>query len=305
MPKSKDSEVREGVVVGLLAYALWGLFPFYFKWMDEAIPTEMLVHRVIWAVPFGALIILFRRQLSEVWRALSNPGTMFWLTCAALAISCNWWIYIWAVTNGHILDSSIGYYINPMMYVLVGVVFFAEKLRSLQLISVVLATLGVVVLTISLGRFPWVAVALASLFTVYGVIRRQVAIGAMPGLFIETMILFPFALVWLIILTKNGEAMFFHSTPATNLKFMLAGPVSVLPLLFFAIAAKRLSLTTIGFMQFLGPTIQFFIGIYYGEVLTTAHVVCFALIWLAVAVFTYDALRSTKKKPLPDGPTEA
>lgn len=305
MPKSGDVEIREGVVLGLLAYALWGIFPIYFKWIDEAIPTEVLVHRVVWAVPFGGLIILFRRQLSEVWCALSNPGTLIWLACAALAISCNWWIYIWAVTNGHILDTSIGYYINPMMYVLVGVVFFAERLRSLQLTSVILATLGVVILTISLGRFPWVALALAALFTVYGIIRRQVAVGAMPGLFIETLILLPFAVVWLFMLMKNGEALFYNSTPATNMKLMLAGPVSVLPLLLFAIAAKRLSLTTIGFMQFLGPTIQFFIAIYYGETITAAHMFCFVLIWLSVAIFMFDALTSAKKMPLPINPTGA
>ena len=186
-------ESRSGLVAGLIAYSLWGVFPIYFKLVDTVAPSEVLMHRIVWAVPFGALILLFRKQWPEVRRALANRGVVLWLTLSALCITVNWFIYIWAVMNDRIFETSLGYYINPLMYVVVGVLFFGEQLRSLQISAVVLAAIGVSVLAISGGEFPWVALSLGGLFTVYGVIRKRVAVGAMPGLFVETTLLFPFA----------------------------------------------------------------------------------------------------------------
>ena len=302
---SHDRATKEGVFAGLLAYTLWGLFPIYFKLVGDVAITEVLAHRIIWALPFGALIILFRKQWSDVYCALTNRVMLFWLGLAALAIAVNWLIYIWAVQNERIFEASLGYYINPMLYVLVGVVFFAERLRILQIIAVVLATVGVIVLSVSHGQVPWASLALATLFTTYGVIRKQIAIGAMPGLFVETLLLFPFAMTWLLMLLSTGEATFSNSGAPMDGLLTLAGPVTVLPLLFFAIAARRLTLTTIGFMQFVGPTLQFFTALYYGEVLTTAHKICFSLIWIAAGFFVFDALKSAKKKPLLNASTEA
>lgn len=296
---------KEGVLAGLLAYTMWGLFPVYFKIVGDVIPTEVLAHRVIWAVPFGALIIFFRRQWKEVYGALTDRRMLVWLGLAALSISINWLIYIWAVQSERIFEASLGYYINPMIYVLVGVVFFGERLRGLQITAVVLATVGVTVLGISHGQVPWAAISLAVLFTTYGVIRKQVVIGAMPGLFVETILLFPFAVGWLLMLMFASESTFLNTGGEMDSLLMLAGPITVLPLLFFAIAARRLTLTTIGFMQFVGPTLQFFTGLYYGEMLTTAHKICFTLIWIAVAFFIYDALKSAKKKPRQEKPVEA
>jgi chloramphenicol-sensitive protein RarD len=218
-------------------------------------------------------------------------------------IAINWLIYIVAVQEDQIFQASLGYYINPLMYVVVGVVFLGEKLRRFQLIAVALATVGVVVLTISGGQFPWIALSLAVLFTTYGVIRKQVAIGGMPGLFVETIVLFPLAAGYWIWLEKGGAAAFSLSQPGLAGLLMLAGPLTVLPLLFFALAARRLPLSLIGFLQFIAPTLQFLMGLYYGEILTIAHILCFGLIWIAVLFFITDAWRQSLNLPsqsLPD-----
>ena len=290
-----DNEARAGVFIGLLAYFMWGIFPVYFKWIASVAPLEVLGHRVVWAVPFGALIILARRQWSEVRRALADRTMLAWLALAALCISTNWLIYIWAVQNDRIFETSLGYYINPLMYVGVGVVLLGERLRRLQVVAVILASFGVLFLTVSGGGFPWVALSLAGLFTAYGVIRKKIAIGAMPGLFIETSLLFPVAALWMIWLITTQQASFASGDSGLTALLVLGGPVTVLPLLFFAIAAKRVTLTTIGFMQFLAPTLQFFTGLYYGEQLTTAHMVCFGSIWAAVMFFSLDALKAKKR----------
>ncbi len=291
-----DTEAsRAGVAAGLVAYSLWGVFPVYFKIVESVAPTEVLAHRIIWAVPFGALILLVRHQWPEVRRAMTHRRMLFWLGVSALCITINWFIYIWAVQNQRIFEASLGYYINPLMYVLVGVLFFGERLRSLQLAAVVLASTGVLVLTLSGGTFPWVAVSLAALFTAYGVIRKRVVIGAMPGLFVETALLLPLAMLWMGWLLVAGQASFGTHDLSLDLLLLAAGPITVVPLLLFAVAARRLPLTTIGFMQFLAPTLQFLTGVFYGEVLTTAHLVCFGLIWVAVALFSIDAIRASKR----------
>ena len=291
-----EKEARAGVFIGLLAYFMWGIFPVYFKWIASVAPLEVLGHRVVWAVPFGALIILARRQWPEVRRALVDRTMLAWLALAALCISTNWLIYIWAVQNDRIFETSLGYYINPLMYVGVGVALLGERLRRLQVVAVVLATFGVLFLTMSGGGFPWVALSLAGLFTAYGVIRKKIAIGAMPGLFIETLLLFPVAALWMTWLVATQQASLTAGDGSLSALLVLGGPVTVLPLLFFAIAAKRVTLTTIGFMQFLAPTLQFFTGLYYGEQLTTAHLVCFGSIWAAVLCFSIDAFRAGTKK---------
>jgi len=284
-------------MTALIAYVMWGVFPIYFKLVQSVPPTEVLVHRIVWAVPFGALILHVRKQWPEVRAAFGSPSTLFWLALAALFISANWFIYIWAVQQDEVLQASLGYYINPLMYVLVGVLFLKERLRRAQVVSVVLAAIGVSYLTIKGGQFPFVAISLALLFTLYGVIRKQVAVGAMPGLFIETLLLFPFAIAWLGWLMLSQQAEFGAGNVSMALLLSLAGPLTVVPLLLFAIAARRLTLTVIGFMQFIAPTLQFIVGIFYGEVLTPAHIVCFGCIWAAVAIFSIDAFYQQKRRP--------
>jgi chloramphenicol-sensitive protein RarD len=282
---------REGVVAGVIAYTLWGFLPIYLKLVASVPSVEVLAHRILWAVPFGIPIITWRGQWSEVKRALLHGRTVGLLAVSACCIALNWLLYIVAVQSDQIFQASLGYYINPLLYVLVGVVAFRERLRRLQTAAVVLAAAGVMVLTSSGGQFPAIALTLATSFTVYGVVRSRVAVGAMPGLFIETVMLLPFAAGYVVWLGLKGAGAFALEDPGMMGLLMLAGPFTVLPLVAFALAARRVRLSTVGFLQFISPTMQFLVGLFYGEPLTPAHVVCFALIWLAVAVFSYDAWR--------------
>lgn len=292
-------------MTGLAAYLMWGFLPVYFVIVRNVDPTEVLAHRIIWAVPFGALILSFRRQWAEVGRALTHRAMLGWLSLSAVFIGINWFVYIWAIQDGRILETSLGYYINPLTNMLVGYLFFGERLRRFQAVAVVLATLGVTVLTLSAGKVPWVALFLAVSFSVYAGVRKKVVIGGMPGLFVETVLLMPFATAWFAFLFSSSQMVFASGDASMNFWLMVAGPITALPLLCFALAARRLSLMTIGFMQFLAPTIQFCTGIYFGEDLTTAHIVCFGFIWLAVAFFIFDAFKSAKKKPLREELSEA
>jgi chloramphenicol-sensitive protein RarD len=289
---SKDT--RDGLIVAFMAYLMWGVLPVYFKMVGDVAVTEVLVHRIVWAVPFGAVIIFWRRQWSEVRQALGNARVLGFLTLAAVLIGVNWFVYIWAVQSNQIFQASLGYYINPLLFTLAGVLLFGERLRRFQTAAVFLAAAGVLVLTISRGQFPVIALSLGTLFTIYGVIRKQVVVGGMPGLFVETLVLFPLSAAYLIWIMNAGDAAFTLSNPSMVGMLLLAGPFTVLPLLCFALATRRLSLSTVGFMQFIAPTLQFITGLYYGEVLTTAHAVCFGLIWIAVGLFSWDAWRASR-----------
>jgi len=289
---SKDT--RDGLVAAFMAYLMWGVLPVYFKMVGDVAVTEVLVHRIVWAVPFGAVIIFWRRQWSEVRQALGNARVLGFLTLAAVLIGVNWFVYIWAVQSNQIFQASLGYYINPLLFTLAGVLLFGERLRRFQTAAVFLAATGVLVLTISRGQFPVIALSLGTLFTIYGVIRKQVVVGGMPGLFVETLVLFPLSAAYLIWIMNAGDAAFTLSNPSMVGMLLLAGPFTVLPLLCFALATRRLSLSTVGFMQFIAPTLQFITGLYYGEVLTTAHAVCFGLIWIAVGLFSWDAWRARR-----------
>jgi len=293
-----EKRTRDGLVSGLIAYVLWGFLPIYFKIIEAVPPLEVLAHRIVWAVPFGLPIILVRRQWPDVKQAIADRRKLGFLTLSALLIAVNWLVYIWAVQHELIFEASLGYYINPLMYVLVGVVFFRERLRRAQSAAVLLAAAGVLVLTIQGGHFPAVALTLATSFTIYGVIRSRVAVGGMPGLFIETLVLFPVAAVYLASLSFDGAAAFGTDDLALSGILMLAGPFTVVPLLCFALAARRLRLSTIGIMQFIAPTLQFCVGLAYGETLTVAHIVCFTLIWTAVAIFSGDAWRASRTSTL-------
>lgn len=291
---TQDRDTRDGLVAGLGAYLIWGFLPVYFVYVASVNPLEVLAHRVIWAVPFGALILTVRHQWSEVRRAITTPRTMTWLVISALFIGGNWLVYIWAIGQGRILETSLGYYINPLIHVLAGVLLLGERLSKLQIVAVVLATIGVGFLTVRGGQVPWVALTLAFSFAAYAVIRKQINVGAMPGLFVETSLMFPLAVVWLGFLVATGQAAFGQGDSELSFWLVMGGPITAFPLLCFAIAARKLPLTTIGFMQFIAPTIQFCTGLYYGEELTTPHIICFAFIWTAVLVFSYDAVKKRK-----------
>ena len=295
MTDSQTKDTRDGVVAGLIAYSIWGVLPVYFKQVTAVAPLEVLMHRVVWAIPFGALIIHARKQWPEVRRGLTHRGMLFWLATSAFFIAVNWFVYIVAVQKNQVFQASLGYYINPLVYVLVGVLFLGERLRPLQIAAVVLAAIGVSVLSISGGKLPVIALTLAFAFTIYGVIRKKVVIGGMPGLFVETLILAPFAIVVLVWLEVTGKAAFGAGGVTLDALLVAAGPLTVVPLLCFALAARRLTLTSIGFMQFIAPTLQFCVGLWYGEVLTVPHLICFGCIWIAVILFSADALRRNRR----------
>jgi len=284
-------DVRDGLIAGLIAYTLWGILPIYFKLVESVSSTEVLLHRIIWAIPFGALIIHLRRQWPEVANAIKHRQMLLWLTLTAVLIAVNWYVYIVAIQTDRIFQASLGYYINPLIFVVAGVFVFGEKLHPMQTAAVILAAIGVLVLSFSGGEVPVISLFLGTSFTIYGVVRKRVVIGAMPGLFIETLVLVPIALIWLGWMFGDGQAEFGYAGPGITGLLILAGPITVVPLLMFAIAAKRLSLTTVGFMQFLAPTMQFATAIYYGEVLTLPRLICFACIWIAVVLFSIDAVR--------------
>lgn len=291
---NNPNDTRDGLIAAFLAYLMFGVLPVYFKVLADVGALEVLVHRIVWAVPFGALIIFVRRQWPEVRRALADGRVFGSLALAAVLIACNWYVYIYAVQNDQIYQASLGYYINPLLFTVVGVFVFGEKLRRFQVAALLLAAAGVLVLTFSGGQFPAIALLLGTLFTIYGVIRKRVVVGGMPGLFVETLVLFPLSAAYLLWIMGSGVSAFASGDPSTVGLLLLAGPVTVLPLLCFALAARRLNLSTVGMMQFLAPTLQFIIGVLYGEELTTAHVVCFSLIWLAVGLFSWDAWRASR-----------
>ena len=276
-PPEERNDTRDGVIAALICYLIWGLLPIYFVFVSAVAPLEVLLHRIVWAVPFGAVIIFSRRQWPEVRRALTHRAMLSWLAVAALFIAINWYVYIYAIQNNQIFQGSLGYYINPLVYVLIGVIFLGERLRALQIAAVVIAAIGVLVLTFSGGQFPTIALTLAFSFSVYGVIRKRIVIGAMPGLFVETILLLPIAMAWLGWLVYSGQSSFGSAGVGMKALLLIAGPITVVPLLFFALAARRLPLSTIGFMQFLAPTLQFCVGLYYGEQLSVAHMICFGL----------------------------
>jgi len=295
--ETPEQRTRDGVISALIAYLLWGFLPLYFIVVKDVPSLEVLAHRVIWAVPFGALIIHVRKQWAEVRRALTHPKMLLLLSSTAVLIAGNWLAYIWAVQQEQIFQASLGYYINPLLFAVVGVFLMGERLRKPQITAIALAAIGVTVLTVSGGELPAIALFLGISFTIYGVIRKKVVIGGMPGLFIETLVLLPLAIIYLAYLASQGQAVFGTEGPAMAAILLIAGPITVIPLLFFALAARRLNLSTVGMMQFIAPTIQFLIGVAYGEQLTSAHLFCFACIWSAVILFSWDAWRSSRRSP--------
>lgn len=293
--RASHAELRLGLICGVVAYALWGLFPLYLKQLAPATPPEIVAQRILWSVPFGAFILSLRGQWRETLAAVKSPRVVALLALAAVFIAGNWLVYVWAVANDRVLQASLGYYINPLTFIATGVVVLKEKLSRAQIAAVALAAAGVSVLTFGAGVFPWPSFVLAFSFTAYGYVRKTTPVGAMPGLFIETVLLSPFALLFLMHLQSQGVLALGHHGLTLDILLFLAGPATVVPLVLFALAARRLSLTVIGFLQYIGPTGQFFLGLYYGEKFTLAHAICFGLIWAALALISIDAIRRNRK----------
>ena len=291
---SDSADMRNGLLCGITAYTIWGLFPIYFI-LTQSIPAlELLGHRIIWSVPFCLSILIYRKQLGDIITVLKNKRLMGLLILAAIAVAANWGVYIWAVQNALIFEASLGYYIMPLFYVMVGVIFFKERLSKLQNYAIMLAAIGVSILIFYGGVFPKIALFLGFSFTAYGIIKRLAAVRAMTGLFIETSLLFLPAVLAMLYFAQQGKMQFTQQGLTMDLLILFAGPLTVLPLLAFAFAARRIALSTLGVLQFIGPTLQFLCALYFGESLTAAHILCFAFIWAGVSLFAYDSLQKNR-----------
>ncbi len=293
MNRPQPIDSRAGLMSGLSAYLIWGLFPIYFV-ATKAVPApEILAHRILWSLPFGLLILLFRKQITDTIKAIRKLRTLGLLALTSISLAANWGIYIYAIQIEQIFQGSLGYYINPLIYVLVAVLFFGERLSRLQGLAIVLASIGVLVLTIYGGQFPVISIFLAVSFTIYGVLRKLINLGAMPGLFIEVLVLIVPAMLYLGWLWQT-DTLVFGTDAALSGLMIAAGPITILPLLAFTFAARHIRLSTLGVLQFVGPTMQFLCGIYFGEPFTTAHAICFALIWVGVILFALDGWRASR-----------
>lgn len=269
---------------GLGAYVLWGVLPIYFKALESLSAFEIVVHRVLWSLPFLALLIIVGKGWAKVAAAVSRPETLGILAATALLIGGNWLLYVYAVTSGHILASSFGYYLNPLANVLLGRFILGERLSRLQWAAVAIAAAGISVLAAGALSQLWISLTLCATFATYGLLRKIVRADALTGLAIETAILFPFALAWLGWAIARGHPVMGNNDMQSTL-LLLAGAVSTTPLLLFTAAAKRLPYSTLGMLQFIAPTLQFLIGVVYGEKVTLAHMIAFPAIWAALVLY--------------------
>ena len=277
--------MNKGILYGIAAYALWGFFPIYWKLLQHVPALQLLGHRIVWSFLLLFGVILITKQWHE-FRVTLNTRTFLIYLIAALLIGVNWLTYVWAVNAGFIVETSLGYFINPLLSVLMGVIFLRERLRSAQWIPVMLAAIGVAYLTAAYGQLPWIALLLALTFGSYGLVKKLAPLGSLYGLTLETGILFLPALAYLGIVQSNNTAAFLHSGIASDLLMIGAGLVTTVPLLMFASAAKQIPLTMIGVLQYLAPTIQFLIGIFiYNEAFDQSRLIGFGMVWLALIIF--------------------
>jgi chloramphenicol-sensitive protein RarD len=285
---------------GVAAYLCWGFFPLYWPLLDPAGSLEILAHRVIWSLLFVLLLITVMRRWRRFLDIARDRRMMLILAAASVVIAVNWGSFIYGVTNGHVVETSLGYFINPLVTVLLGVFVLKETLRPAQWIAVGIGAIAVVVLTIDYGRLPWIALLVASSFATYGFLKKKADLGAFEGLGMETLILAPVALAFLITLQLRGELTFGHEGAGNTALLIGTGVVTAIPLLLFSAAATRLTLTTIGLLQYVGPVLQFIFGLtVFDEEMSDARWVGFVLVWLALVIFTADAIRSRRRVPEP------
>jgi len=295
-------EERTALLAGIAAFSAWGVIPVYWKLIASVPASEILAHRFVWTSGFLVVLLTLQRRWDEVRAAAASRRTMLYCFASGVAISCNWLMFIWAVNVGRVLETSLGYFMTPLVNVLFGAMFLRERLTKLQLAAVILATIGVANLTFGYGRFPWIAIGLCISWGCYGLLRKASGTAAIPGLFFETMMLLAFAIAYLLFLRERGTLVFGREHWDLSLILISTGVITGLPLVWFGHAARHLRLTTIGFLQYLAPTGSFFLGVFlYDEPFTRAHLITFTLIWVALAVFTYEMIRLWRaQRPRPE-----
>jgi chloramphenicol-sensitive protein RarD len=287
---------KSGLIFAVISYGIWGIFPLYWKMLVHVPPQQILAHRVIWSLIFLFLLLAWRRDRIFL-QYLSSPKILGTLLISGALIGGNWFTYIYAVNNNHIVDASLGYYINPMVNVLLGVVFMKERLSRIQIIAVAFAFAGVAYLTFHYGRIPMLSLVLAFSFGFYGLIRKKANLQSMPGLMVETLLLAPVALWYLWHVNTLGTGAFGHYSCFYDILLMLGGPVTAIPLFWFGIAATRIPLSTLGFIQYLSPTLQLLIGILvFSEHFDTAYMISFGLVWIGLVIYTYSVIQTMKQR---------
>ncbi|GAB2710235.1 EamA family transporter RarD [Kitasatospora kifunensis] len=292
--RGSQSELGRGVWLGAAAYGIWGLFPLYWPLLEPSSSADILANRMVWSLVVAAAILTVRRHWSWVRPLLSQPRRLALSALAAAAISLNWGVYIWAVNSGHVVESSLGYFINPLVTIAFGVLLLRERLRIAQWSAVGVGALAVVVLAVGYGQLPWIALTLAFTFAVYGLLKKKVALGGLESFALETAFIFPFALAFLIYRSATGHAVFGHGAGHLTL-LLLTGPITAIPLLMFGAAAIRIPLSTMGLLQYLAPVFQFLCGVlYFHEAMPPARWAGFTLVWAALAVLTWDAVRRVR-----------
>ncbi len=291
-------ESRSGVVAGVSAYLLWGVLAVYFKIVREVAPLEILAHRIVWAFAVLLITIAILRRGQLVIAILRQRRVMTLLAASTVLIAVNWFIYIWSVTHDRMIESSLGYFINPLVSVLLGFLVLGERLRGREILSVVLAAVAVVWLTATAGAFPWISIALALTFAMYGLMRKLAGVTAIEGLAIETALLLPLAGGYMIYRANAGTLSFGHVSPALDAWLLAAGPLTAAPLLLFAAAVRRLRLATVGLLQYISPSMQFALAIFlYHEPFDQKRLVAFVLIWIAIVIYSTAGIGRGDEKP--------
>lgn len=286
------SRHRAGLLFGLGAYLTWGILPLYFKVLSHVSAGEILGQRVMWSLVFLIVLVAIWKRWAAIRAAIADRRVLIALMVSSVLIGINWLVYIIAVVTGHVLEGSLGYFLNPLVSIVIGVALLGERLSRAQIGATILAGAGVVVLALGSGSGLWISLTLALSFAAYGYIRKITPVDPLSGLAIETLLLAPFALGWLIWMEVNGVGGLSRWDMGTNLMLILGGAITAVPLLLFTAAAQRLPLSTLGFLQYIAPSLQFLLAVLvFGEHLTISHFICFAAIWTALAIFTLDGVR--------------
>jgi chloramphenicol-sensitive protein RarD len=292
--------MNKGILNGLAAYAMWGVFPIYWKLLHQVSALQVIGHRISWSFILLIVFVLLSRQWTSFRTAALTPKILGIYAVAGALLTVNWLVYVWGVNAGYIVETSLGYFINPLLSVLLGVIFLHERLRPTQWIPVALATAGVTYLTVAYGHLPWIALSLAFSFGFYGFVKKLAPLGSLYGLTLETGIVFPLALLYLVFVHTSGTAAFLHQGVLTDILLIGAGVVTTIPLLMFASAARQIPLSVVGLLQYIAPTLQFLIGVFlYKEPFDQAHLIGFGIVWIALVIFWVENFLASR---IPVGP---
>lgn len=286
---------RAGIFYASLAYISWGILPIYWHYMEQVPPLQILAHRFVWSFVFVAILITIRKQWHLTKKVLVHKKSIFYILAGSIFMSANWFIYIWSVTNDRVIEASLGYYINPLISIAFGMLFLKERLTRWQTTSLCLALISVIILTINYGQIPWVSISLALTFAVYGLFKKLVQANTLVSLALETLFITPFAIAYLLFVESNGTGSLGHASTMVIILLIISGIVTAIPLLWFGAGQKRVSMFTMGFLQYIGPTISLILGIFFfHETFTSIEFISFSFIWLALVVFTFSHFKEMK-----------